>query len=148
MQTVLKVVLHVSVIHICTHISWAFERLDDQSLALSIIKIGSESRNYINSLRVLAILIKSSSAVDVSWRAQRLSFWTGSRSYRFYTANINIIGHRRTTAIYCMAKLHLDGTYRIITFDKRLVDYTSEIQLARYHWHINGSKTTCLWRYL
>ncbi len=50
-----------------------------------------------------------------------------------------IIGHGRTTAIYCMAKPHLNS--RTITFDKRPVkiDYTSELQLAGHH-IINGSK--------
>ncbi len=64
----------VYTVHKYVKISWTSERLGGQSaLALSILEIGSESRNDANSLMVLAVLIKSFSGVDVSWRAWRFS---------------------------------------------------------------------------
>ncbi len=60
-------------VHKYVIISWTSDRLSKESLALSILEICSESRNDTNSLIVLAVLIKSSSGVDGSWRAPRFS---------------------------------------------------------------------------
>ncbi len=54
-------------------ISWTYDRLGEDSLALSILEIGSESRNDTNSLICSAVQIISSSGVDASWRAPRFS---------------------------------------------------------------------------
>ena len=54
-------------------ISWTSDHLGDESLTLSILELGSVSHNYTKSLMVLAVLIKSSSGVDVSWREPRFS---------------------------------------------------------------------------
>ncbi len=63
---------NVYTVHKYVIISWTSDRLSEESLALSILEIGSEPRNDTNSLIVLAVLIKSSD-VDVSWRVPRFS---------------------------------------------------------------------------
>ncbi len=55
-------------VHKYVIVSWTSDRLGEESLGLSILEIGSESHNDANSLIVLAVLIKSSSGADVSWR--------------------------------------------------------------------------------
>ncbi len=55
-------------VHKYVKMSWTSERLGVQSaLALLILESGNESRNDTNSVMVLAVLIKYSSGVDVSW---------------------------------------------------------------------------------
>ncbi len=84
-------------------ISWTSDRLGNESLAVSILELGSESVMIQKYLMVLAILTESSSGVGVSWRTPHFCFWSWKLNLLIVVSipqKIYIIGHRRTTGIF------------------------------------------------